>query len=133
MKDGQAVGANQTLAAAARDGGIPSGVSAMFSGHHHTFQMLNYDPGAQVPPQIVAGHGGDYADEGVPSDSAGLSTLSVRVDGGMNQRGYGFLMLEKGDAGWTATSHDIRGNPVRSCAIGVRMVTCGPQRASSGG
>lgn len=130
MKNGQPVGANQTLAAAARNDAIPAMVSAMFSGHHHTFQVLNYDPAARLPPQVVAGHGGDYADEGVPLDPAGMSIMGVRVASGMNQHGFGFLLLERGDGGWTATSHDLRGNPVRSCAIGVRVVTCGPQRTA---
>jgi len=130
MKRGQPIGANQTLAAAASNGGMPDGVTTLFSGHHHTFQVLNYDPAANLPPQVVAGHGGDYADEGVPDDPAGLSILGVRVASGMNQHGYGFLMLTRGADGWAATSHDVRGNPVRTCTIGVRMVTCGPQRTS---
>lgn len=135
MKGGQAVGANETLAAAAQDGGVPAGVSVMLSGHHHTFQVLNYDPAANLPPQVVAGHGGDYADEGVPDDPAGLEILGVRVTSGMNQHGYGFLLLERAGppgSAWTATSHDMRGNPVRTCTIATRMVTCGPRRAPGG-
>jgi len=135
MKGGRVVGANETLAAAAQNGGMPAAVSAMFSGHHHTFQVLNYDPAADLPPQVVAGHGGDYADEGVPDDPAGLTILGVRVAGGMNQHGYGFLLMERaGPPGseWTAPSHDLRGNPVRSCTISVRVVTCGPRRVPGG-
>lgn len=132
MKNGQAVGANRTLAAAALDGSIPATVSAMFSGHHHTFAVLNYDPAAGLPPQVIAGHGGNYADEGLPADPAGMNILGVRVASGINQHGYGFLLLERGDAGWTATSHDMRGNPVRTCTVGIRQVTCGPQRPAGG-
>lgn len=135
MKGDQVIGANETLALAARDGGIPAGVSALFSGHHHTFQVLNYDPAAKLPPQIVSGHGGDYADKGVPDDPAGLNILGVQVASGMNQHGYGFLLLERDGppgSGWTATSHDLRGNPVRTCTIATRMVTCGPTRMPGG-
>lgn len=70
----------------------------------------------------------NYADEGVPLDLTGLSIMGVQVANGMNQHGFGYLLLERDGGGWTATGHDLRGNPVRSCAIGVCMVTCGPQR-----
>src|SRR5262249_43307825 len=47
---------------ASQQGGpmIPSTVELMLSGHIHTFEAINYTKG--VPPQIVAGNGGDNLD-----------------------------------------------------------------------
>ena len=54
------IGGNATIIAAAGQSPMPPDVALMLSGHIHTFEAINYD--GTVPPQIVAGNGGDNLD-----------------------------------------------------------------------
>jgi predicted phosphodiesterase len=124
IKGTEQVGANKTLGAAAT-GAIPTQVQVMLSGHHHTFQVFNYEQ--DLPPQLVSGHGGDYLDPGAAANPAGMVMNGVRVRSGVNlPNGFGFTMMERQGGGtWRIIDHDMRGNSVRTCKLVNREVTCG--------
>jgi len=119
---GKLVGDNKTLAAAAT-GLIPPSVNLMLSGHHHLFQVLDYQ--TDLPAQIVSGHGGDTLNRGASDNPAGWIINGVTVKSGINVLGtFGFLLLEKESEGWRLTSHDKLGAALRSCSLKGRAASC---------
>ena len=123
---GQPVGYNKTLAVAA-NGLIPAQVTMMLSGHHHMFQVLEYQ--SDLPPQVVSGNGGDTLNAGPNDDPAGWVMAGVTVKSGLNMLGtFGYSMLEKlADDGWRLTAYDRLGAALRSCLIKDRTVSCPPR------
>lgn len=117
-------GGNRTLIAAATAAGgsagagealIPGTVELQLSGHIHSFEALNYDKG--VPPQIVAGHGGDNL-HATPQNLWGavfMGDSRVRVLDGLSVDGFGFMLMTKGEGGWTMDLYDSDGRQTRQC------------------
>jgi hypothetical protein len=117
------IGGNQTLIAAASHGGvaapgdvlIPPTVELQLSGHIHTFEILNYNKG--VPPQIVAGNGGDNLDI-TPRNLRGTvfqGHSGVGVLDGLSVGGFGFLLMTRAEGGWTIDLYDSAGTKTRTC------------------
>jgi hypothetical protein len=116
------VGGNLTLIEASRinaaKGGpmIPPTVALQLSGHIHTFESINYKGGG-VPPQIVAGNGGDNLDI-TPTNLRGAQFLGhsgVTVADGLSVGGFGFLLMTKAEGGWTIDLYDSAGAKTRTC------------------
>ena len=114
-------GGNRTLIAAAmavEAAGkplIPPTVELQLSGHIHSFQSLNYDK--SVPPQIVAGNGGDNLHV-TPQNLWGavfMGDSRVRVLDGLSVDGFGFMLMTKGEGGWTLDLYDSEGRQTRQC------------------
>jgi len=123
---GLPIGGSATLIKAAGDLSAFAAISLMLSGHIHTFEAINYD--AKVPPQIVAGHGGDNLDR-TPLDLKGTifqGDSGVHVKDGLSVRGFGFLMMTRdpGGAAWTIQLYDSDGTPERQCQFGSGRVAC---------
>lgn len=109
------IGGNATIIAAAGQSLIPPDVALMLSGHIHTFEALNYD--GTVPPQIVAGNGGDNLDV-TPLNLKGAifqGHSGVRVKDGISVGGFGFLMLTRRDTDWAIELYDSAGAPKGQC------------------
>jgi hypothetical protein len=123
VKDGKPVGVNMTLAAAGRHD-IPANVMALLSGHHHSFMAFNYD--ADLPVQLVAGHGGDYLDHGTPVDPAGFVVGDVTIKSGINvPMQFGYAMLERQAGGeWLFLNYSVQGKLVTKCTLKGRSVVC---------
>jgi hypothetical protein len=120
------IGGNATLIAASGDLSPFRGLSLMLSGHIHTFEAINYR--ANLPPQIVAGHGGDNLDR-TPADLRGAifqGHSGVRVKDGLSVGGFGFLLLskEEGGKGWSIQLYDSSGTPERECRFADGRVAC---------
>ena len=124
------VGGNLTLMEAsslnARKGAplIPPSVELMLSGHIHTFEAINFNQ--PVPPQIVAGNGGDalYV---TPRNLRGTQFIGhsgVTVADGLSVGGFGFLLMTKATDGWTIDLYDPAGQPEGQC----RFSTAGKRR-----
>jgi hypothetical protein len=116
------VGGNLTLIEASRinaaRGGpmIPPTVALQLSGHIHTFESINYQGGG-VPPQIVAGNGGDNLDV-TPTNLRGAQFLGhsgITVADGLSVGGFGFLLMTKAAGGWTIDLYDSAGTRTRTC------------------
>ena len=123
---GLPVGGNQTLITAIGASGIPSPVELMLSGHIHSFEALNYGDGNHVPPQIVAGFGGDRLD---PTPAILKGTVfqgqsGVIVKDGLSLPGFGFLLMTKTDDGWQIDVHDVHGAIERQCNFHGGRVDC---------
>ena len=115
------IGGNLALIDAVRLAGlsgspaIAPNVELMLSGHIHSFQAINYNQA--VPPQIVAGHGGDNLHD-TPRDLRGATfqgRSGVSVADGLSVGGFGFLLMTKDAGGWAIDLHDSAGTKMRSC------------------
>ncbi len=123
---GLPAGGNATMIKAAGDLSAFAAISLMLSGHIHSFEAINYR--AKVPPQIVAGNGGDNLDV-TPLDLRGTifqGDSGVHVKTGFSVRGFGFMMLTRmtGNEGWTIELYDSEGHPIKQCAYQNRSVFC---------
>ncbi len=118
------IGGNKTLVQAVHDAAqaagkdaplIPPNVTLQLSGHIHTFEAINYNRG--VPPQIVAGNGGDLL-QVTPKDLYGAifqGPETVRVTSGLSVGGFGFLLMTRAADGWGIELFDSAGNLIRTC------------------
>jgi len=124
---GLPAGGNATMIKAAGDLSAFKAIQLMLAGHIHTFEAINYQ-GHKVPPQIIAGHGGDNL-EVTPVDLRGTifqGDSGVHVDTGLSVGGFGFLMLtrEPGSEGWTIQLYDSDGTPEKQCQFDGQRVFC---------
>ena len=119
------IGGNFTLIEASRINAqagaplIPHSVELMLSGHIHTFEAINYDK--DVPPQIVAGNGGDKLDI-TPLNLRGTQFLGhsgVTVADGLSVGGFGFLLMTRAAGGWTIDLYDMAGTKTRTCRFTI--------------
>jgi predicted phosphodiesterase len=121
------IGGNLTLMEASRLNAqkgaplIPPSVELMLSGHIHTFEAINFNQ--PVPPQIVAGNGGDalYV---TPRNLRGTQFIGhsgVTVADGLSVGGFGFLLMTKvadgATDGWTIDLYDPAGQPEGQCRL----------------
>jgi len=113
-------GANATLVEALT-GLDQSGLRLVLSGHIHTFETANYPGG--LPPQLVAGMGGDRLD-GVPRDLAGKRVGGVTITEGLGDSTYGYVLFDQSATGWTITQHGFDGGLLRTCHLTDRHLSC---------
>jgi hypothetical protein len=120
------IGGNATMIAASGDLSAFQAISLMLSGHIHTFEAINYT--VKLPPQIVAGHGGDYLDP-TPANLRGAifqGHSGVSVKDGLSVNGFGFLLMTRDAAtkDWIIQLYDSAGTPERQCRFVARRVDC---------
>lgn len=111
------IGGNATIIAAASKTPLPANIALMLSGHIHTFEAINYD--GAVPPQIVAGNGGDNLDI-TPANLKGAifqGRSGVSVKDGLSVGGFGFLMMTRRDADWAIDLYDSAGRQKGQCVF----------------
>ena len=113
---------DKTLQAAVRGRDL-SAVAMIVSGHVHHFAA--YDFGGARPSQLVAGTGGDAAED---SDLARPRAGDKRIDGMTAHRltfqRFGFLMLERDGAAWNGTFRDLNDLVVATCRLEGRDLRC---------
>ena len=94
---------------------IAPNVALMLSGHIHTFEAINFTKG--VPPQLVAGNGGDDL-QITPLNLRGAQFVGhsgVTVTDGLSVGGFGFLLMTRAVDGWTIDLYDAVGIKTRTC------------------
>jgi hypothetical protein len=117
------IGGNPTLIAAVGDRTVLAPVSLQLAGHIHTFEALNYDA-PQVPPEILAGHGGDNLDP-APHVLNGLKFPdSLAVKDGISIDGFGFLLMTRQGSGWNVELMKSDGTSEGHCTFGGGRVDC---------
>jgi len=123
---GMPVGGNLTMITAAGREGITAPVELMLAGHIHTFEAINYALVPHVPPQIVAGFGGDLLDE-TPANLHGTifqGDSGVRVSEGLSIGGFGFLLMTRQGDVWMIDVHDWQGRIERQCVFRAGRLAC---------
>jgi hypothetical protein len=94
---------------------VPHSVELMLSGHLHTFESINFEQ--DVPPQIVAGNGGDDLLI-TPRNLRGSQFIGhsgVTVANGLSVGGFGFLLMTRAADGWTIDLYDPAAHPKGQC------------------
>ncbi len=120
-------GDNKTLAAALR-AHVASQMQLILSGHHHTFEAMDFGP--DLPAQIVSGEGGDSLSPFAPREVKGLAINGAAVAAGVARPGvFGFAMLERASddttgLNWTLTAYDTRATAIARCKIKGRSLDC---------
>ena len=128
---GIAMGGNLTLMEGSRLNAqkgaalIPHSVELMLSGHIHTFEAINFNQ--PVPPQIVAGNGGDalYV---TPRNLRGTHFLGhsgVTVKDGLSVGGFGFLLMTPRPATAGPSISTIRRASPRASAVSPLLASAG--------
>jgi hypothetical protein len=118
------IGGNQTLIAAVGNQPIPATVELMLAGHIHTFEAINY--AAAVPPQLIAGFGGDMLDP-TPENLRGAifqGASGVKVKDGLSIGGFGFVLMTRQTDGWRLDVYDRRGAIERVCQFHQQRLDC---------
>jgi hypothetical protein len=121
---GLSVGGSATLIAASGDLTEFQPVSLLLSGHIHSFEAVNYDK--KIPPQVVAGFGGDNLDV-TPANLRGTifqGSSGVTVKDGLSIGGFGFLMMTRNGTGWDIQLYDATGAPTHRCQFAGGRVDC---------
>jgi len=103
-------------------GHIPAALDLVLSGHVHDF--IAYDFGPERPAQLVVGTGGDslYEVADVPLAGAELDGLKVRR--GFAAERFGYLILERTDAGWNGTLYAPDDGVIARCTLAGRALDC---------
>jgi hypothetical protein len=115
-------GGNRTMIAALTDPvQALDHVSLMLSGHIHTFEALNYRE--KLPPQLIAGFGGDALDA-APPDLAGVNLSGTTVKDGLSLGGFGFLMMVRHKSGWRIDVYRVDGTIEERCTFAQRRLDC---------
>jgi hypothetical protein len=83
---------------------------------------LNYE-NADIPPQLIAGFGGDALDS-APSDLSGTNISGTRVKDGIAIGGFGFLLMTREHRGWRIDVHRVDGSVERVCRFANRRLDC---------
>lgn len=117
---GLSVGGNATLIASL-DANALSPASLMLSGHIHAFEALNYR--GHLPPQILAGGGGDTLDP-APPNLAGVNLSGQMVTDGISLNAFGFLLMTRKDKGWNVEVHGADGALTMTCVFASGRVDC---------
>jgi hypothetical protein len=115
------VGGNATMIQASGRK-LPPQVGLQLAGHIHVLQVTNFANG--LPPQIIAGHGGDDLDTRAPKDLAGLTVGRAKVEDGFSMDGFGFLTFTRQGEGWAIAMYDTKGKIERRCTLVARRVGC---------
>ncbi len=118
------IGGNATLISAIGTSGIPKPVEFMLSGHIHAFEALNYN--GNIPPQMLAGNGGDNLDP-TPVNLKGTifqGKSGVTVKDGLSVGGFGFLLMTRTAQGWTVDLYDAAGRAERQCLFAAGRIDC---------
>lgn len=128
---GLPIGGNVNLAAALPQGGLPASVRLMLSGHIHAFETLNYGPEDHLPPQLIAGIGGDVL-AWAPHILKGAilqGGAGVRVADGVGENLFGFVLMTRLDAAgaaeaWRIDVYNPQGAIVRTCHLAGGRIDC---------
>jgi hypothetical protein len=119
---GMTLGGNRTMIATLPNTSLLRGTELMVSGHIHTFEALNYE-NADIPPQLIAGFGGDALDS-APADLSGTNISGTRVKDGIAIGGFGFLLMTREHRGWRIDVHRVDGSVERVCRFANRRLDC---------
>jgi hypothetical protein len=118
---GMGAGGNRTMIAALDDPQALNPVSLMLAGHIHTFEAINYRQ--NLPPQLIAGFGGDNLDA-APSDLSGINLSGTTIKDGLSLGGFGFLMMTREKMGWQIDVYRVDGTVEERCKFAQRRLGC---------
>ncbi|HEY3848312.1 MAG TPA: hypothetical protein VGL95_14490, partial [Acetobacteraceae bacterium] len=103
----------------------------VMSGDAHVFEAF-MPTDVNQPIQLVVGTGGDKLEKadmlGDDPTKPKPATMFGRTGTLTGKVEFGFVLLTREPHGWTATLHDVQGNPVLQCELSAR--TCSPSASA---
>jgi hypothetical protein len=112
---------NLTLQTAS-DNRLPQGIDAVFAGHLHLFEEINFADGR--PTQLVVGNGGTKRTSPPMPDPTGASFAGTTVTSGKTLDDFGYFTLEKRKGGWIGTAYDGQGVARLECREKAKRMLC---------
>jgi hypothetical protein len=82
---------------------------------------MNYH--GDLPPQLIAGFGGDNLDA-APPDLSGINLAGTTVKDGISLGGFGFLMMVREQPGWRIDVYRVDGTIEEHCKFAGRRLDC---------
>jgi hypothetical protein len=113
--------ANATLQEAIRDQ-VPPTLDMVLSGHIHDFMAFDFGP--KRPAQLVVGNGGDATDDLAQPVQAGAVVDGMKLLRAFALPEYGYVMLHRVIAGWTATVYSVTDAVLAHCRLRDRALVC---------
>ena len=103
---------------------LPAGIEFSLHGHVHTFEAIDFASGQ--PAAIVAGHGGDLLDRDLAGPPAATypGAEGIVIASAAQTSRFGYLVLERGAAGWHIDARGLDGALLAHCELGTRRVDC---------
>jgi Calcineurin-like phosphoesterase len=96
---------------------FPPNIKLVLEGHNHIFEAIDF--ATPHPIEILSGNGGDNLDINLP-DPFPLSVQpapGATADAVSDMSSFGFLVLDRAPAGWTATEYKHDGTLMATCSI----------------
>ena len=112
---------NQTLQQAIR-GKVPDALDLVLSGHLH--DLISYRFGPERPAQLIVGTGGDTLLPLGRDPTSGQEIDGMPVRTGFASARFGYLVLERGDAGWDGTFFAPDDTVLARCTLAGRALDC---------
>ena len=103
---------------------FPAGVAATLHGHVHAFEAVHF--ASDHPVALVSGHGGDKLDPELPDTLPARydQAPGVVLDFAAHGRGFGYLVMDRSDAGWTLRAQALDGSVIARCTLLGRDLQC---------
>jgi hypothetical protein len=112
---------NPTLQAAS-DNALPAAVEMVLSGHIHNWTAFSFAD--RRAPQFVVGNSGTGLDAELSVPLTGLDIAGTTVASGAAWHDFGYMTLERTNAGWLATLRAADGAAVLACPVLHHQTTC---------
>lgn len=103
---------------------LSANLDLIVSGHIHSAEALSFDEASNLPPQLISGNSGTALDTMPSGTPTGADLDDAEMEETEILDAFGFLTLEPGPDGWTATQRDAAGNPRAICPIGRDAAPC---------
>jgi hypothetical protein len=107
---------------AASDNALPPAIEMVLAGHIHNWTAFSFAD--RRAPQFVIGNGGTGLDAELSVPLTGLDIAGTTVASGSAWHDYGYMTLERTNAGWQATLSAADGAPVLQCTVRDHQAVC---------
>jgi hypothetical protein len=117
----------QSVLAALYSGALfPANVMTLLSGHNHLFEFVSFS--SPHPSQFVSGNGGDWLDQPfpIPFPPGRPPAPGAVVAELIAASRFGFMTMDRSDAGWLVRIRDARGALMSTCTLAGRQAGCTP-------
>jgi hypothetical protein len=114
---------NPTLQAAS-DNALPAAVEMVLSGHIHNWTAFSFAD--RRAPQFVVGNSGTGLDTALSVSLDGQPLAGTTVANGAAWHDFGYMTLERTDAGWLAALRAADGAAVLTCPVRDHQAVCTP-------
>lgn len=99
-------------------------VDAIFSGHVHRFQTINFADATHAPQIIVGASGTRLLTTLDDKQLNGFTIAGSTISQGISLDDFGYLTLEKQATGWQGQIRNTAGNVIANCSFQKKQFIC---------